>query len=169
MVCGNGGSAADAQHFAAELVGRFKQQKRISLPVLALNADPVFITAWANDIDYDQIFSRQIEAFGKDGDVLILISTSGQSKNTILAARAARKRGIACIALTGKDGGKLAAIPDITAIRVPADDTAHIQEVQILILHLLAELVENKFVSGKGVSVGSLHSSEQALPLEEVY
>jgi D-inositol-3-phosphate glycosyltransferase len=169
MICGNGGSAADGQHFAAELVGRFKQQKRASLPVLALNADPVFITAWANDIDYDQIFSRQIEAFGKAGDVLILISTSGQSKNTILAAKAARKRGIACIALTGKDGGKLAAIPDMTAIRVPADDTAHIQEVHILILHLLAELVENKFVSGKGVSVGSLQSSEQALPLEEVY
>jgi D-inositol-3-phosphate glycosyltransferase len=169
LVCGNGGSAADAQHFAGELVGRFKQPKRIGLPVLALNADPVFITAWSNDIDYDQIFSRQIEAFGKDGDVLILISTSGQSKNLIQAAKAAKKRGMACIALIGKDGGKLSTIPDVTSIVVPSNDTAHIQEVQMLILHLLAELVENKFISGKKVAVGSLQNSEQALPLEEMY
>jgi D-inositol-3-phosphate glycosyltransferase len=167
MVCGNGGSAADAQHFAGELVGRFKQPKRIGLPVMAINADPAFITAWANDIDYDQIFSRQIEAFGKDGDVLILISTSGQSKNIIQAALAARKRGIACIALIGKDGGKLGQIPDITSIIVPSNDTAHVQEVQMLILHLLAELVENKFISGKKVAVGAMQNREQAL--EEVF
>jgi D-inositol-3-phosphate glycosyltransferase len=169
MVCGNGGSAADSQHFAAELVGRYKQPKRIGLPVLALNADPTFITAWANDIDYDQIFSRQVEAFGKEGDVLIVISTSGHSKNTIQAVKAAKKRGIACIALTGKDGGKLAAISDVINMIVPASDTAHIQEVQILILHLLAELVENKFVNGKKVAVGSLQNTEQSLPLEEIY
>jgi D-inositol-3-phosphate glycosyltransferase len=178
MVCGNGGSAADAQHFAGELVGRFKQPKRIGLPVQALTADPVLITAWANDIDYDQIFSRQIEAFGKEGDVLILISTSGQSANTILAAKAAKKLGITCIALTGKDGGKLSAIPDMVNIIVPADDTAHIQEVQILILHLLAELVENKFVSSqKSASVGALQSEpalsrsvyRQETGMEEIY
>jgi D-inositol-3-phosphate glycosyltransferase len=169
MVCGNGGSAADAQHFAGELVGRFKQPKRIGLPVMALNADPVMITAWANDIDYDQIFSRQIEAFGREGDVLILISTSGQSANIIKAAKTAKKSGITCIALIGKDGGALGSIPDLINIIVPSDDTAHIQEVQILILHVLAELVENKFISNKKVAVGSLQTTEQSLPLEEIY
>jgi phosphoheptose isomerase len=141
LVAGNGGSAADAQHFAAELTGRFKIPNRKALPALALNADPVLLTAWANDVGYDQVFARQVEAFGRPGDLLLLLSTSGKSQNLVEACRAAREAGISCLALLGKDGGDLGALAD-HAIIVPATDTARIQEVQILILHLFCEIIE---------------------------
>ncbi len=141
MVAGNGGSAAESQHFAAELTGRFKMASRDALPVISLNADPVLLTAWANDVSYDKVFARQVEAFGKPGDVLLLISTSGKSRNLIEACKAARRKDVTCLALLGKDGGDLASLSDQSII-VPAKDTARIQEVQILILHLICELIE---------------------------
>lgn len=143
LVCGNGGSAADAQHFAAELTGRFKIPNRKALPVIALNADPVLITAWANDISYDKVFARQVEAFAQPGDALILISTSGKSKNLIEASKAARRYGATSLALLGKDGGYLANLVN-HAMVVPAMDTARIQEVQILVLHMICELIEHE-------------------------
>jgi D-inositol-3-phosphate glycosyltransferase len=141
LVAGNGGSAADSQHFAAELTGRFKIAHRKALPVISLNADPVLLTAWANDVSYDKVFSRQVEAFGRPGDVLILISTSGKSKNLVEACKAAQRRGVTCLALLGKDGGDLASLAD-RAIVIPSMDTARIQEIQIFVLHLLCELIE---------------------------
>ncbi len=141
LVAGNGGSAADAQHFAAELTGRFKIPHRRALPALALNADPVILTAWANDVSYEKVFARQVEAFGQPGDLLILISSSGKSKNLIEACKSARRIGVQCLALLGKDGGDLVALAD-RAVVIPAMDTARIQEVQILVLHLLCEIIE---------------------------
>lgn len=145
LVCGNGGSAADAQHFAAELVGRFMYPGRKGLPVLALNADTAFLTAWSNDIAYDQIFSRQVQTFGKPGDLLIGISTSGRSTNLVEAFNTARGQGITCLALLGGDGGELKPLADISVV-VPSANSQRIQEVQILILHLLCELVEPHFL-----------------------
>ena len=145
MVCGNGGSAADAQHFAAEFVGRFNHPGRKALPVLALNADTAFLTAWANDVEYDQIFARQVEAFGHPGDLLIGISTSGRSKNLVEAFKAARSLGMGTIALLGGDGGALLPLTHISIV-VPSANTQRIQEMHIMILHLLCELVEERFV-----------------------
>src|SRR5215213_6017183 len=141
MVCGNGGSAADAQHMAAELVGRFTSEERRGLPVLALTAESAFLTAWANDVGYDQVFARQVEAFGKPGDLLIGISTSGRSNNVIEAFSLARQMNIQCLALLGGDGGDLLPLAD-AAILVPAWSTQRVQEVHTLVLHLLCELVE---------------------------
>jgi D-inositol-3-phosphate glycosyltransferase len=141
MVCGNGGSAADAQHFVGELVGRFISADRAGLPALSLTADSVFLTAWSNDIGYDQIFSRQVEALGQPGDLLIGISTSGRSTNVIEAFRFAQGMNIKCLALLGGDGGNLLPLSD-TAVVVPSWNTQRIQEVQILVLHLLCELIE---------------------------
>jgi D-inositol-3-phosphate glycosyltransferase len=141
MVCGNGGSAADAQHFAAELMGRFIEEGRRALPVISLTADTAFLTAWANDIGYEQIFVRQVEALGRPGDVLVGISTSGRSANVIEAFNLARQKGIKCLALLGGDGGDLLPLAD-AALMIPAWSTPRIQEAQILIIHLLCELVE---------------------------
>lgn len=146
MVCGNGGSAADSQHFAAELLGRYKISARRSLPVIALTADTVFLTAWANDAGYDQVFARQVEALGQTGDLLLGISTSGRSRNVIEAFKAARQLGLGCIALLGRDGGDLLPLAHL-ALVVPATETPRIQEVQILLLHLLAELIESRFLN----------------------
>jgi phosphoheptose isomerase len=157
LVCGNGGSAADAQHFAAEFVGRFKYPDRKGLPVMALTADTAFLTAWANDVSYEKVFSRQVEAFGQPGDVLFAISTSGNSRNLVEACAAARRRGLTCIALLGGSGGDVLPLADL-AIVVPSTDTARIQEVQILVLHLLTELVEGRFLPDRlmpGVFLGS--------------
>jgi phosphoheptose isomerase len=155
MVAGNGGSAADAQHFATEFIGRFKLDGRRALPVFALTADSAFITAWANDFCYDTVFSRQIEAFGQPGDVLVGISTSGRSQNLLEAFTTARQRKITTIAVLGGDGGMLLPLADI-ALVVPASDTARIQEVHILALHLLCELVEGHFVSEQYIVSDSL-------------
>ncbi len=141
LLFGNGGSAADSQHIAAEFVGRFRRERR-ALPALALTTNTSTITALSNDYGYNVSFKRQVEAFGKRGDVAIAISTSGNAKNVLEAAKEAKTSGIKTIALTGKGGGALARLCDISII-VKSDDTARIQETHILIGHIIAELVEN--------------------------
>ena len=152
LICGNGGSAADSQHFAAELVGRFCCPHRAGLPAMALTADSAFLTAWANDVSYDDIFARQVETFAQSHDLLLGISTSGRSKNVIAAFEAARRFNLKTIALLGGDGGELRTKADI-AIVVPSLETQRIQEVQLLVIHLLCELVEEHlFAIGSGGS-----------------
>jgi D-sedoheptulose 7-phosphate isomerase len=141
FACGNGGSASDAQHFVAELVGRY-QETRAALPAMALTADSSTFTAVSNDFGYDAVFSRVIEAFAKRGDVLIAISTSGNSRNVLAAAAAARQRGCTVIGLTGQSGGQLAQHADIV-LPVPADSVARIQEVHGLCLHALAQALDS--------------------------
>ncbi|HZO32569.1 MAG TPA: glycosyltransferase [Chloroflexota bacterium] len=141
LVCGNGGSAAEAQHFAAEFVGRLRPPAREALPALALTADTVTLTAWANDAGFDEVFARQVAAFGNAGDVLVAISTSGRSPNIVLALQEARRRGLRTIALVGGDGGAAGEYAD-TVLAVPSDDTQHIQEVHLVMLHLVADLVD---------------------------
>ncbi len=147
LVCGNGGSAADAQHFAAELVGRFRCLKRGGIPVLALTADTAFLTAWANDVGFEYVFSRQVETFASPGDLLLGISTSGRSPNVIQAFKTAHSYNLKCVALLGGDGGELLSLADL-AVVVPASDTQRIQEVQLFVLHLLCELTEQQLGSG---------------------
>lgn len=141
LVCGNGGSAADAQHFAAELVGRFKSTHRPGLPVISLTADSAILTAWANDVGYELVFARQVEALGRPGDLLLAISTSGKSINVAKAVEAARRQKMQTVALLGGDGGEVRALCD-TALVVPSFDSQRIQEVQLLALHTICELVE---------------------------
>ncbi|HET9471208.1 MAG TPA: SIS domain-containing protein [Usitatibacter sp.] len=140
LACGNGGSAADSQHFAAELVGRFERE-RPGLPAVALTVDSSALTAIANDYGADRMFARQIEAIGTAGDVLLAISTSGSSPNIVAAAEAARAARITVIALTGASGGAVAPLADV-AIRVPSTTTAHIQECHLAIEQLLALIAE---------------------------
>jgi D-sedoheptulose 7-phosphate isomerase len=142
LLFGNGGSAADAQHIAAELVGRFAFD-RPALPALALSANSSCVTAIANDYGFDQVFSRQIEALAKAGDVAIGISTSGNSPNVIKAVLTARQMGLRTVGLTGASGGTLAKSTEF-CICVPSEDTARIQECHILIGHILSELVEKE-------------------------
>ncbi len=142
---GNGGSAADAQHMAAELVGRFLYE-RAPLPALALTTNVSSVTAIANDYGYEQVFARQVAALGRAGDSLIGLSTSGNSANIVEAFLLARSRGIKTIALTGRTGGRLAAISDIL-LNVPCDDTPRIQECHTLIGHTLCEAVESALMS----------------------
>jgi phosphoheptose isomerase len=141
LVCGNGGSAADAQHFAAELVGRFQLPGRRALPAISLTGDAAVLTAWANDAGYEHIFSRQVEALALPADVVVGISTSGRSSNVVNALLQAHERGAVTVALSGGDGGPLAELADI-AIVVPSDDTQRIQEVHTLLIHLISGLVE---------------------------
>lgn len=152
LICGNGGSAADSQHLAAEFVGRFRKNDRPGLPAIALTADSSVLTAWANDFSYETVFARQVEALGRPGDILLGISTSGRSGNVIKAFEAARQRGIGCIALLGGDGGYLRQLADIPII-VPASATQHIQEVQLVLLHMLCELVEERIAAGGWLTV----------------
>jgi D-sedoheptulose 7-phosphate isomerase len=140
LACGNGGSAADAQHFAAELVGRFARE-RAAWPALALTTDTSALTAIGNDYGFERVFSRQVEAHGRNGDVLVLISTSGSSPNVLVAARTAAARGLRTVGLTGRDGGELARLVDVP-LNVPAASTARVQEVHATILHVLCDLVE---------------------------
>jgi D-sedoheptulose 7-phosphate isomerase len=140
LLCGNGGSAADAQHIAAEFVGKFYFD-RPPLPAEALTVNTSSLTAIGNDYSFDQIFSRQIEAFGNAGDVCIGISTSGNSRNVVAAFRAARRKDILTVALTGATGGEMATAADY-CIRIPSTDTPRIQEHHILVGHILCELVE---------------------------
>ena len=137
---GNGGSAADSQHMAAELVGRFRKERR-ALAAIALTTDTSILTSIGNDYGYEQVFARQIEALGAPGDVAVGISTSGNSKNVIAALKAAKKRRMITISLTGNGGGALAKISDIN-INVPSKDTARIQETHICVGHILCELIE---------------------------
>lgn len=141
IFCGNGGSAADSQHLAAEFVGRFKKERK-AISSLSLTTNTSILTSIANDYSFKEVFSRQIQALGKRGDLLIGISTSGNAENVILAVKTAKKIGIKTIGLTGKNGGKLAEISHLTFI-VPSNNTARIQEAHILIGHILAEIAEN--------------------------
>src|SRR3989344_3809557 len=140
LVAGNGGSAADAQHFAAELVGRFKKERR-ALPAIALTTDTSTLTAIGNDHGFYKIFSRQIEALGAEGDLLICISTSGNSENVIAAAKEAKKKGMKTLCLLGKDGGSLKDIADLSLV-INSDNTPRIQESHILIIHILCDIIE---------------------------
>ena len=140
LIAGNGGSAADAQHFAAELVGRF-QCNRMALASIALTTDTSNLTAIGNDFGFDAVFSRQVEALARPGDVFVGISTSGNSANIIAAVKEARAQGIASIVLLGRDGGELASLADM-AVVVPHQVTARIQEAHIFILHHWADVIE---------------------------
>jgi len=149
ILAGNGGSAADAQHIAAELVGRYGFD-RPSIPSLALTTDTSNLTAIGNDYGYDQVFSRQLEGMGQEGDIFIGISTSGNSVNIIKAFESAKKKNIFTVALVGRDGGTMAQIADI-ALVVPSNATPRIQESHILIGHILCDIIE-KEIFGNGVS-----------------
>ena len=142
LVCGNGGSAADAQHFAAEMVGRFKLERR-ALPAIALSTDSSILTAVGNDYGFDSIFSRQVEAHAVAGDVLVGISTSGNSPNVQSALLAAAGRGCRTVALLGRDGGSLKSAAEL-ALVVPSFDTPRIQEGHIAIIHIVCDLVEKR-------------------------
>jgi D-sedoheptulose 7-phosphate isomerase len=141
LICGNGGSAADSQHFAAELVGRL-QRDRAPLPAMALSTDTSILTAIGNDYSYDEVFSKQVEALARPGDILIGISTSGRSGNVLKAVEAARRRQVKTFALSGKDGGPLAQAVD-QAIVVPSRTSQHIQEGHIAIIHIWCEIIED--------------------------
>jgi D-sedoheptulose 7-phosphate isomerase len=148
ILAGNGGSAADAQHIAAELVGRYGFD-RPSIPSLALTTDTSNLTAIGNDYGYDQVFSRQLDGMGQSGDIFIGISTSGNSQNIINAFEVAKKKNILSVALVGKDGGKMAKMADI-ALVVPSQSTPRIQESHILIGHIICDIIE-KEIFGDGV------------------
>jgi phosphoheptose isomerase len=143
LVCGNGGSAADAQHFSAELLNRYEVE-RPPLPAISLTTDTSTLTSIGNDYDFKEIFSKQVLALGNEGDILFAISTSGNSANINLAIEAAHKREMKILALSGKDGGKMASFlnPADIEIRVPANRTARIQECHITIIHCLCELID---------------------------
>jgi D-sedoheptulose 7-phosphate isomerase len=140
LVFGNGGSAADAQHVAAEFVGRFQRERR-ALAAVALTTDPSILTAIGNDYAYDRVFARQIEALGESGDIAFGITTSGSSANVIEAFRIAKARGLTTVALTGRDGGEAGRMADIH-VNVPDDSTARAQEVHRTLLHAICEIVE---------------------------
>ena len=142
LFCGNGGSAADSQHLAAEFVGRF-QKERKGLSAVALTVDTSILTAVANDYGYDTVFARQVQALGEAGDVLIGISTSGNSRNVLLAVEEAKTKGITSIGMTAEGGGKMAEECDI-CLAVPAKVTARAQEMHILMGHILCELVDHE-------------------------
>jgi DnaA initiator-associating protein len=144
LSCGNGGSAGDAQHFSSELLNRYERD-RPSLPAMALTTDSSTITSIANDYSYDEVFSKQIKALGQPGDILLAISTSGNSRNVINAMEAALARDMTIVALTGKDGGEMAGFlsENDVEIRVPSSRTARIQEVHLLVIHNLCESIDN--------------------------
>ena len=145
MFAGNGGSAAEAQHFSAEMVGRFLIERK-PLASVALSTDTSALTAIGNDYGYDQVFSRQVEALGRSGDVLIVLSTSGRSKNILAAMRAAAALGVATIAFTGREPREIGALADVV-LNVPSSHTPQIQEGHLILGHLLCGLVETQFTS----------------------
>ncbi len=143
LSCGNGGSAADAQHFSSELLNRFEME-RPGLPAVALTTDSSTLTSIANDYSYRDVFAKQVRALGRPGDVLLAISTSGNSPNVVSAIDAAHARDMRVVALTGREGGAMATLltPDDVEIRVPATVTARIQEVHLLVIHCLCDLID---------------------------
>ena len=141
--CGNGGSAGDAQHLATELMGGMTSHERKPIPSLALTTDTSFITAWSNDTDFESIFSRQIQALGKKGDILFSISSSGQSPNVLEAIKMANNLNLTTISLLGKLGGKALDISH-KSIVIPSDSTARVQEMHLLVIHILCELIETQ-------------------------
>lgn len=149
LTCGNGGSAGDAQHFSAELLNRFEKE-RPGLPALALTTDSSTLTAIANDYSYEEIFSKQVSALGQEGDVLLAISTSGNSANVIAAITAAHDRQMAVVALTGRDGGLMARmlVAGDVEVRVPSERTARIQEVHLVVIHCLCDFIDTQIFGG---------------------
>ena len=143
--CGNGGSAADSQHMAAELMGGLVSHDRPAIASIALTTDSSFLTAWSNDTGYESVFSRQIEGLGNSGDILIAISTSGNSKIVIQGIKLAKKKFMKVIVLTGKNGGRMADLGDV-AICIPSDNTQRIQEGHLLAEHILCESLEFEFI-----------------------
>ena len=140
LVCGNGGSASDAMHIAGELAARFLKERK-GLNCISLSSNPAMLTAWANDYDFTSVFARQVEAYGSAGAVLIAISTSGTSKNVVMAAQKAKEMGMSVIGLTGQGGAKLASLSD-ALLDAPSTATPMIQQVHICLYHYLCELVE---------------------------
>lgn len=151
MFCGNGGSAADAQHLAAELIGRY-QMERAALPALALTVDTSALTAIANDYSFDEVFARQLGGLGQPGDVLVALSTSGNSRNVLRAIEVARAKEIATIGMTGESGGLMRQLCDI-CVCVPSDRTNHIQEMHIAVGHVICGAVERR-----------MNGTDQAVP-----
>ncbi len=149
LICGNGGSAADSQHFAAEFTGRYEME-RTPLPAIALTTDTSALTAIGNDYSFDVIFSKQVEALGSTGDILLGISTSGNSSNVIKAIEVAHNKGMKIITLTGKDGGKITHLLKDTDVNVcvPVNRTARIQEVHLLVLHTICDAIDNMLFKG---------------------
>lgn len=147
LSCGNGGSAGDAQHFSSEMLNRYEME-RPSLPAIALTTDTSTLTSIANDYSYDMIFSKQIHALGAEGDILLAISTSGNSSNVVRAIEAAHERNMIVVALTGKSGGEMADTLNTNdlEIRVPADSTARIQETHLLVIHCLCDLIDHQLL-----------------------
>ncbi|UCH83827.1 MAG: SIS domain-containing protein [Candidatus Latescibacterota bacterium] len=145
--CGNGGSASQAEHFAAELAGRYKLDRK-SLPVFALSTNSASVTAISNDFGYTEMFARQIEGIGKQGDCLLALSTSGNSKNIIRVCQVAREKGMNVFGFTGKTGGNMVSECDAT-IKIPETDTAKIQEMHLVALHLTCQYIEDKLFSPK--------------------
>ena len=145
LSCGNAGSAGNAMHFASKMLNRFERE-RPSLPAIPLNTDVNTLTAIANDYDYSQIFAKQVKALGQSGDILLAISTSGNSKNVMEAMKAALSRDMLIIVLSGKDGGEMAGLVSVNdvEIRVPSPSTARIQEVHLLVIHSLCDLIDNR-------------------------
>ena len=144
LVCGNGGSAADSQHFAAELIGRFETE-RAALPCVALTTDTSILTAMSNDYGYDSVFARQVSALGAPGDVLVGISTSGNSASVERALVEGRSKGMSLVALLGRDGGRIGTLEDVCRILVPSSRTSVIQQVHITILHAWARVIDDAF------------------------
>ena len=151
LACGNGGSAGDAAHFSSEMLNRFERE-RPSLPAIALTTDTPTLTSIANDYHYNQVFSKQINALGQAGDILLAISTSGNSKNVIAAMEAALNRDMVIVALTGRDGGSMAGLlgPNDVEVRVPSNSTARIQEVHLLIIHCLCDYIDRHLFGTPG-------------------
>lgn len=149
LSCGNGGSAGDAQHFSSELLNRYSME-RPPLPAIALTTDTSTLTSIANDYSYEEVFSKQIKALGNGSDLLLAISTSGNSRNVIQAIDVAHDKEMTVIALTGKDGGAMAALlrPTDIEIRVPSEITARIQEVHLLVIHCLCDLIDRQLFGG---------------------
>ncbi len=146
--CGNGGSAAQAQHFSTELLGGLRVHDRPGLASLALTTDSSLLTAWTNDVDFESVFARQVATLGNAGDVVVIISTSGNSPNCLAAARVAQDRGLKTIGLTGQDGGALKALVTV-AICIPSQDTQRIQEGHLVAGHLLCEWTEQALLSAR--------------------
>jgi D-sedoheptulose 7-phosphate isomerase len=149
LFCGNGGSAADAQHFAGELVGRFRLE-RGAIPAIALTADTAVITALANDYSFEMVFARQVEALGREGDILVAITTSGKSPNVLLAIEKAHDLGLRVIAFTGSAGGPAADAADV-AVKAPSGETSHAQEALLVAGHAICAAVETGFAAAGGV------------------
>lgn len=150
MSCGNGGSAADAQHFSSEMLNRFERE-RPGLPAIALSTDSSTLTSIANDYDYDEVFAKQVRALGRPGDVLLAISTSGESPNINAAIEAAHEQELYVVALSGKNGGRTAALlrDEDKEIRVPSETTARIQEVHLLAIHCLCDLIDQQLLGSQ--------------------